>query len=290
MVADRRLIAYAQLGLGNRMRVILSSLAYARSQDRDFEYVWDSSVGMKPALTDLWEFPYRRVSPLQSRLLWLTGHRYVKDRTADWPADVEAKPLIQVKTVHALKDDAGEPIEWGRELRELETTGAVQDRIFRIWNDTLAGRPYIGVQIRAHDAHPKTVEASPVEWFIGRMQELRAENPNVQFFLSSDSEAATRQVIDAIGPVAVQTDIGDYHTTKRVQAAVADLYLLGSAAGVLGPYWSSFVSVARRLADDAVVMEDSRNDHRLSAVGLKGASVADPLRPWERMSDRADSV
>ena len=290
MVADRRLIAYAQLGLGNRMRVILSSLAYARSQNRDLEYVWDSSVGMKPALTDLWRFPYRRVSPLRSRLLQLTGHGYLKDRIAEWPSDVDRKPLIQVKTVHALKDAAGEPIDWGPQLRELETTPAVQDRVFRIWNDRLAGRPYIGVQIRAHDAHPKTVEASPVEWFIGRMQELRADNPDVEFFLSSDSEAATKQVIDAVGPVAVQTDIGDYHTTKRVQAAVADLYLLGGAAGVLGPYWSSFVPIARRLADDAIVVEDSRNDHRLSAVGLEGPSVADPLRPWERMNDRADSA
>lgn len=284
MVADRRLIAYARLGLGNRMRVLLSSLAYARAHERDFEYVWDSSVGMKPALTDLWHFPYSRVSPLRSRFLHLAGARYLADQIADWPADVDRRALVQVKTVHALKDSSGQVVDWGPELRQLETTQPVRDRIFRVWDDGLAGHPYIGVQIRAHDAHPKTLEASPVEWFIERMRELRAENPSVKFFLSADSEAATAQVIDAMGPVAVQVDTGEYHTTKRVQSAVADLYLLGSAAGVLGPYWSSFVSIARLLADDRIVVEDSRNGNRLSAADLAGPSVADPLRPWDRLN------
>ena len=281
MADERKLIAYARLGLGNRMRVIMSALAYAKSQNRDFEYVWDGSVGFEPAMTDLWEFPYRRISPARSRLLALLGNRYVGDRIGEWPADIESKPLIQVKTVHTLKDREGNNIEWAPQMRHLAPTPAVHDRVMQVWEDRLAGRPYIGVQIRAHDAHPKTVEASPVEWFIDRMHELRDENPDVEFYLSSDSEAATEQVIAAIGPVAVQTDTGEYHTTKRVQTAVADLYLLGSASGVLGPYWSTFVSLAEHLANHTIVVENSMNGERISAVGLDSPRVLDPLRPWE---------
>ena len=117
---------------------------------------------------------------------------------------------------------------------------------------------YVGVQVRAAPTtHPTTLEASPVSWFIARMVELAREDPQTHFFLSCDDPAAERQIGEAVPNVTTLPAKGAYNTVTGVQAAVADLYLLGGSTHLLGPYLSSFVELAWILGGKAQVLENS---------------------------------
>lgn len=283
MPGTKSLIAYNgyDSGLGNRVRVVLGAKSLAEMEKREYYFVWPTGPLFGPKMSDLWEFSGRTVSRSVSRLL-ARFYPYV-DEKLEWLNDAKrGEKLWQIRTGSPLQLPPGAS-SWQDEFRALTPVDEIAATVTSMFDAHLAGRPYVGVMIRAHAvSHAKTREASPVEWFVKRMREIREHAPDTRFFISCDMAEVQQQVMAEIPGCFGQSDKGEYNTVKGVRAAVGDLYLLASAGYLLGPHWSSFVHLAEYLSGDVLNLETAvtgRNaDIDYSSLGM----VANPLMPFQR--------
>lgn len=281
---QKYLVAYNGMGtgLGNRVRVVLSAQILAEREQRRLLYVWPTGRDFGPTFTELFDFEGgRAVSRATSRVL---AKRYpYRDATLSWlDDDRRAERLWQIRTGGALDLPHGWPT-WGDRLRQLHPVAEVADRIERLYSAELAGAPYVGVMIRAHEvSHPETKQASPVDWFVERMASLRQERPDIRFFVCCDVPEVQDEVMKTIGGCVAQRDKGGYNTTQGVRSSLVDLYLLACSQRLVAPHFSSFIHMAQHLAGDVVPIETSRTNGLQGGGGEELASAVDPLRPWSR--------
>lgn len=265
-------------GLGNRVRSTLGSLSLAEWTGRDFAYSWPTGSSFGARFDELWEFPYRRVAPLASRLLSIR-HPY-RDAELGWMDDAADDRVWQIRTAHALHLPSG-AVPWGARFRALVPVAAVAERITAFHERHLAAEPYVAVMVRAHAvSHAATLEHSPLEWYITRMQELRRTRPDVRFFVSADTPEAQQAVMEAVPNVRAQVDKGAYNSLAALQSSVVDLYLLASGGHIIGPHFSSFPEMAQQLAGDRVRLETSMTpDAERFGVDDVLTGVTNPLQP-----------
>lgn len=269
-------------GLGNRLRVTLGARSLARWADRDFAYVWPTGTAFGASFDELWQFGEKRISPLHSRLLSVR-HPY-RRHELDWLESARDDRVWQIRTAHALHlPPAATP--WDEELQSLAPVPAIAERVRGFSAQHLAGEPYVGVMARAHAAsHPETLRHSPLEWYIQRMGELRAEHPGIRFFLSADTVEAQGAIIEAVPGTVALEDKGGYNTKAALISSVVDLYLLAGGAHLLAPHYSSFPEVAQKLAGPALRLETSMTGPDTRFGGRDPLTVAaDPLRPSVRL-------
>jgi len=261
LIGRRSLIAYngADSGLGNRVRVTLGARVLAEHENRALYYVWPTGKLFGPTFEDLWDFQGgTRIPRAVSRALERIYPYENADVSAPSP-QVRARRVRQIRTGGELQLPPGLR-SWREEFRDLTVNPAIGDRIRRVFDDELRGRPYVGVQIRAHAvSHQRTKEASPVSWFEERMRAIVAEHPNIAFFVSADVPEVLDRMKALFPHVVGLTDKGGYNTTEGVRSAVADLYLLASSHYILGSHYSSFLHLAGYLADGKVPIETSQH-------------------------------
>lgn len=266
----------AWAGLGNRIRFTLSARAIAEVEGREFAYVWPTRPGLfEPSLTDLWAYDAPRL-PWGSVVPTMTEHRARLSRrhlltevrrARDWA-------VLGSSVLHL----DGREASWESRLPGLTPVPEISDRVGAL-RATLPER-YVGVQVRAATtSHPSTAKASPVTWFVHRMQEQLSQDPHVHFFLSCDEPGTERAIMDAIPNVTTIGDKGAYNSVDGLRAAVADLYLLASSAHILGPYLSSFVELAWLLGGKAQVLENSVHRFEPGSRIHRHMPVADSFRP-----------
>ena len=283
MPGSKSLIAYNgyDSGLGNRVRVVLGAKSLAELEGREFYFVWPTGSLFGPKMSDLWRFSGRTVSRSASRLL-ARRYPYV-DEKLDWlTPEMRRQKVWQIRTGSPLQLPPGAR-SWQDEFRSLEPAAEIGATVRRLFDDQLSSAPYVGVMIRAHSvSHAKTRAASPVEWFLGRMREIREQQPDIRFFLSCDVAKVQQQVMSEIPGCVGQTDKGGYNSVAGVRAAVSDLYLLASSGYLLGPHWSSFIHLAEYLSGDALTLETAVSPSRQDVDYSSLSRVSDPLRPFLR--------
>jgi len=264
-------------GLGNRMRTVLSAQSLAEEEQRHFAYCWPVGSGFGARLDDLWQFPFPEVSTATTRVLAL---RYpFRDATTEWRTAARGQRVWQIRTSQPVALPPG-AIPWPERLRRLPPTQEIAGRIRDFFTEHLAGRPYVGVMIRAHHvSHAQSREHSPVEWFVARMREIRAAAPDVAFFVSCDVPEVQERVAQLLGDTFGQQDKGPYNSGAAVKSAVVDLYLLASSMHLIGPHYSSFPELALHLAGDRLALETSLTPPESAWERRPIAMVADPLRP-----------
>ncbi len=279
-------------GLGNRVRALLSAQELARVEDRDLYYVWSTDEYFGPRMDELWHFQEGTpVSRLTSRAL-IPLARYRRSKGVRVTPALRRAHLWQIRS-HGLpvtwedpawsEGAAGSgPRPWTELLRELTPVDEIADQVRAIYDAHLRGRPYVGIQVRTHAvSHAKTIESSPVEWFANRMRQIRADQPDVPFFLSCDTPEAQEQLAGEFDGCVFLTDKGGYNTTAGVRAGLVDLYLLASSQHLIGASFSSFVEMAVFLCDGVVPFE--RPDQPLEGEFSLSLGLADdPLRPAQR--------
>src|SRR5262249_42307842 len=99
------------------------------------------------------------------------------------------------------------------------------------------------------NAHAVARETSPPEWFYRRMQEIRADYPDVVFFLSTDSPEVSDEVHRRFANVTELRGKSAFNSPQGVQDGVCDLYLLARTAYIVGSAGSSFSLTASWLAE-----------------------------------------
>lgn len=262
-------------GVGNRLRVSLSALNLAEFTNRKLYVVWPTMTAFRPRFSDLFE---GRVGSPMSRV---TSRLLAKK----WPYRTNKVPDIldhsdefvwQFRTGSNLLGPEGVR-SWEENLRELRPIASIADRIVTT-HQQFGGEPYLGVQVRSHPTmHDRTREASPVEWFRDRLDAVRAQYPDVRFFLSCDRPEVQAEFLERYAGSVALDDKGGYNTVLGVQSAIADAYLLAGAGYVIGPAHSSFVELAIRLANHQIQLENSLKEPMLDGTEL--TRVTDPLRP-----------
>ncbi|MEY2433350.1 MAG: hypothetical protein QOC92_3075 [Acidimicrobiaceae bacterium] len=233
-------------GLCNRMRTLSSADRWATATGRHMYYSWPVGPKFGASLDDLWMHSYRHVSGRVvgglSRVVG--GYREAADITLH-----DQRRLLLMRTESVLFRDNAELEPWFAPLRRLSLVPELADRV----NETArgwAGRPAVGVMIRAHaNAHQQTREASPPEWFFARMKAIRAEDPEMQFFVSTDSPEVSSAIHAEFDGVVELKKRGAYNTRVAVADSVCDLYLLAGTTYILGSHYSSFSEVAAALSD-----------------------------------------
>lgn len=269
-------------GLGNRVRAVLGCQILAEYEQRRFFYVWPTGRAFGPRITDLWSYTEGSVIPRLLSMALSPVFPYEDEAHQDSPGP-ERRPWIrQVRTGAELRLPTGVP-SWRDTLRALQPVPQITAMVQQFFAEHLAGRPFVGVQIRAHAvSHEKTQLASPVEWYLRRMQDVLKQDPDVQFFVSCDVPEVFARVVATVPNCHGLTDKGAYNSTRAVQTAVADLYLLACSGYLLGPYFSSFIHLAEHLAGDRLVLETG-NDEPSASVDFRSAGLAlDPLTPARR--------
>jgi len=261
--------------------VLLSAGIAAGLAGRRLVYTWSVTPSFAARFGDLWEdvaprLPDRAAPVLKAATaLRLPGVRRL-DQSA--PAATGTAPVLFACTSEVFRTPDGTEVDWRASLPRLVLQRELADEARAFHAGHLAGRPYVGVQVRANSAHRQTAEASPVEWFVERMSQIRRERPETAFFLSCDSPEATRHIASAVRGVLSLQDKGGFNSRRGLQAAVVDLYLLAASQRIVAPHWSSFAEMAQALSP-GIPFETSRAPW----WGPEEVGVAhDPTRPWLR--------
>lgn len=278
------LVAYNgyDVGLGNRVRVVLGCRSLAELEGRRLYYVWPTGKLFGPEFSDLWDFTGgRKISRAASRLL-ARRYPYV-DHTLTWLDDAKrAERVWQVRTGSEIGLPPGAR-SWREEFRALTPVAEIADRVHAIFDAHLADGPYVGVMVRAHSvSHSVTREASPVDWYLDRLRGIRHDHPELRFFVSCDVPEVQERIVREIPGCFGQTGKGAYNSTQAVRASVVDLYLLASAGHLIGPHFSSFVHLAEHLTGDFLRLETSVTGTPDTDLGAL-TRVKDPLKPAERV-------
>ena len=275
-------VAYngADAGLGNRIRVTLGAANLARAENRAFRYVWPQTPLFEPALSDIWDWREgRTMSRAVSRVMAKVTGYY--DNTLSGIRRDASRPVWQVRTGGVLQLPEG-VTPWEQSFRELSPVKEVSELVSSTFDRHLRDRVYVGVQLRVHAvSHQVTKEASPVEWYTHRMDEILQDRPDTAFYISCDVPEVKRRILAAY-PTAVGLEHdAAYNSTTAVRHAVSDLYLLASSVHMLGPHHSSFIEMAQHLSSPSVTTEKAREGDAVpnwSSVPL----ARDPLTPHLR--------
>lgn len=238
---NKILVVRVKEGLCNRLRVLLSAIAYSEVTNRQLLINWPQDRVFGAALSDLWQHPYQEIGPRSRKILvGLAGGYHTHDSI-----HLGIKhPIVCVKTVHTFCEKEY-PAPLVSYLSRLSLYEPLQERIESFASQWFDGHVVVGISIRYHNAHAKTLAASPPEWFIQRINEIHAEFPNVLFFLSADSDEVSQYIRSATQAAICQFP-RNYHVnqTDGIHEAVCELYLLARTNYILASYWSSFANMA----------------------------------------------
>jgi hypothetical protein len=266
-------------GLGNRIRVMLSAESLAAELKMNFAYAWQIDHRFQAQPDELWSFDAARRSTWSS----VAASRILgTSKTSESVVQHSGRPVVYVRTQQPLV--LGPTSEtWEQRFKRLRPSETIRKQSSDVWRADLSDGPYIGVMVRAHpQSHPKTKEASPVEWFIDRMRELSAQQRGIKFFLSCDYPPAQERILKEVDNVVTVSKKARYNSPGGVVEAVNDLYLLSGASHLLGPHWSSFYDMAVALQGSTSTAETSRNGTRVSISQTPLSDAHDgALRSWQ---------
>lgn len=244
-------------GLGNRIRFLLSCQAIADAEGRRFYYHWPTgergAIRFGARLDELWNYSSgSHIDNLESipKPLKLSG-------SVDDLGSVRDDEIIHVIGDQTVAGFGGE-VFWGDLLAHMKPT----EQVMRLVEGAVAdlGAEYISVQVRAHPSltHAKTLEHSPVSWYVSRVLSMRDRNPDVQFFLSSDTEEAQAEISAQVPGVQRIPSSGDYNSREALIKSTADLVMLSRSSHILAPYWSSFAQLGWIMGRKTMPLEDSQ--------------------------------
>ncbi len=255
--AQREFWLRPKLGLSNRLRALLSAIGFCELAGRELVVTWP--LTQRPR-----RWPLRRVNPMLrfgARLsdLWTPSFRVASEH--DWQAmladpaseesalpptaDSDAR-VTYLETYYAFFEVLPHPP--AHYLPRLPLIPRLARRLEEQSRRLLDGRPNIGVHMRTTAVHRKTAEASPVEWFVDRIDALSREHPGASFFLSCDSAETSREMQRWFpGLVREQSRPPGYNTRRGIQKGLLDLLLLARCDHIVGSYWSSLSEMAYHL-------------------------------------------
>lgn len=260
------LTVYPEGGLCNRMRVVASALAFAKSQPLSRVcVVWRDNSECAARFTDLFlpllpdgsqavcppnfslrparmaDLPSVRRLPLPRRSTTAFGTG--RKGADDFLALLQSAPRrLYVATCYEFFPYAG--IVNAADV--FRPTPSLQQRIDAL---TASFPPHtVGLHIRRTD-HRAAIASSPTDAFVNLTERLIATHADTHFFLATDDELLRRRFVEKYGerchfaPSAPLTRT----TAEGMFAAVCDLYALAHCSHIYGSIGSSYSDTAAEL-------------------------------------------
>lgn len=260
------LVVQVKSGLCNRLRALLCAIAYSEVTNRKLLISWPKSKLFGAAIDDIWQHPYQEIGDFRKKLLVGLAGGY---HTSDSLHLQINHPIVCIKTNRPFCVSKY-PAPLVSYLSRLSLIESLKQKVECFASQWFHNNIVVGVSIRYNKAHLKTLEASPPEWFIHRINEIHAQFPNVLFFLSTDCKEVSEQVRSST-QASICEFPRNYHInqTDSLQEAVCDLYLLARTNYILASYWSSFSTMACWMQGQ-LTCESSKNrpDEALMAEAL----------------------
>lgn len=253
-------------GLCNRLRVLLCAIAYSEVTDRKLLLNWSKEEQFGAALSDLWEHPYQEIGIVRRKVFESLFGRYTKPDSIHLGIN---DPVLCLNTIYTFCRSQY-PAPLASYLSRLKLIEPLEQQIESFTSQWFNKNAVVGVSMRYKNAHPKTLEASPPEWFIQRINELHEQFPGVLFSLSTDCEEASQLIRSSTQATICQLP-RNYRSNQPdgIQEALCELYLLARTNYVLGSYWSSFSDMAGRIRGNSTYENSkSRPDEATIASAL----------------------
>jgi len=226
----------------------LSAHAIAQATGREFSYVWPTGPDDFGApMADLWQYSARELERIDfSNALSVEDDLTALGDRAEWI----------IRSAYALRYDGTER-SWEDLFRELplapDTESLKQEVASEFGADT-----YVGIQMRLHPkAHRKTLDRSPLEWYVGRMHKFLQEDPDTRFYVSCDEPEVQATILRAFPTAFAIDDKGGYNSRRALETTVVDLYLLAESERIVAPHFSSLTYLAWVLSGKRQPFEDS---------------------------------
>lgn len=254
------IILEPQAGLCNRMRAIASAYQLAKELDTKLCIVWLCNTDCMAKFTDLFQkIPNVELVEIPALFEAHTTALYQRWKTKKimrrctetkklglYKNAGEVRKIVSGRDVYIQSYGVWYPHE--KKLDYFRPTEIIQrdiDRKKREFRDVC-----LGVHIRRTD-NIDAVEKSGTELFITRMQDEIQNNPEVGFFVASDSEQEKKRIQQLFGERIVTNENIVLRRDSKIgmQNAVIDLFLLANCKKILGSAQSSYSTMAATLGN-----------------------------------------
>lgn len=217
MDSNRYTVLKGRFGMGNRIAVVLSALAYSEATGRQLVVDWNDHTYYNPGVPDvfsaLWEWPTANQTPLEDLSGLSVFPSEWQGRLTDYRNEINAEIMPYAFAWSRPPDELSpEMAEIAQEHDAVVVTRDGDRRRFREMYRGLVPRPFIrsrvallqeghdwdrmiGVQIR-HGNGERYVTPADTGWFHDRIAELRNEDPGLGVFLATDSITVVSEFAD----------------------------------------------------------------------------------------------
>ena len=283
MVRKKKIVLILSAGLGNRMRVIASSIQYAKKHNRSVWIVWPKNSALGCGINDIFEniginykVPNKFIKFLLTQLF---RHGVIRNYFKIY------KRLFKILSIDSVFDDDmkydNQPqMEINSNKTVLITTcyafGSDQDyKLFR-FTDYIKNEvekeyqkingPYIGIHIRRTD-HIDVIKHSPLENYLTQINKCILENPSQKFFLATDDgktkEYLSKKYGERFYTINHKLGRGDL---AGIQGAVIELLLLSKSSIIICSALSSYSDTAILLGNIKYIINI---DKKLDKINLE---------------------
>lgn len=255
-------------GLANRIRVIISALAFSEKFGQGLTLVWRKDAALNCEFEDLFEpskkfsvkkygLYYKALNNLQSRALfrdyiyrfWGKGFTLLDKNFQEYVWSTGGNVIDYTKIPTGTKqffiatcNEFYFDIAYNKYLRPQ---AMVQEKIHNTisqFNDKT-----IGLHIRRSD-HIEAIQRSPLQLFINAVKKEIDDDSEANFYLATDDPVVERTIIQ-LYPERIYCQPKEFSriTKEGMQAALVDLYCLANTRKIYGSYFSSFSHFASRI-------------------------------------------
>ena len=252
-------------GLANRMRTVASSIRYCEQNNHKLNIIWNQDHQLhssfdslflplpdKTNLIEYYKLPqlYRVYfnNNLKQLLRYFPGNvisYFLQRKKFKWVVPYftkeHLKKLGQYKG-NVLIQSAADFFPYDDINAYFRPIPELKAKIEK--NTCIFDRHTIGIHIRRTD-HNVSITESPLEVFFKAMVKEIEVNPNVNFYLATDSNYVKKEILQKFGKrILTRNNTLSRRSTNGIREALIDLYSLSCTSKILGSYWSSFTLMA----------------------------------------------
>ena len=248
-------------GLGNRMRVVVSTVNFAEITETPIRIVWQPTWDCNARFDELFQpIPVKNITICKGTFsdtpatkhnlllpFLLRKFKYQYEARSFKPATenalaslLEQYTSIYIDTCHALAPYKAEDVR-----RYFAPLPVIQKRIDGITSNFT--EKTIGVHIRRTD-NRMAIKHSPLSLFRKRIDRMLNEGKAEQIFLCTDDENVRSYLKELYGNLLITRSIELRRDTfQGIRDAVIDLWSLSKTSYILGSHYSSFSDTAAEL-------------------------------------------
>jgi len=257
-------------GLGNRLRIMATSMKLAREGNKKLQIYWNRNFELNARFDKLFEYPLNiSVKPIPIRYkIWIEMRQFSSKLFGfeNWylslfkfdfvfldkmVSDVLQNRLNLQKEVNKAKKIlicSCEEVNYFDlvDYQVFKPVAGIQKTIDNIELQFTSST--IGIHIRSTD-HATSIKNSPFILFENKMDEELRINPEATFFVATDNEDYQNRLLQKFGneKILFHTKVFRRDVTEGITGAVVDLFCLSKTSKIYGSYWSSFSYVAGRI-------------------------------------------